>query len=129
MGNANYGDIGRMRWSDDYKIVKAGSAVDKPEVWVLRLKAKASTAVYTEVALRLEEETACPLDADFFAASGKLIKSAEYHPPVMLNGRNVIDAITFTGGLGGNTRTRMEMGAFREENLPEYLFTVGGLGK
>ncbi|MFO8089839.1 MAG: outer membrane lipoprotein-sorting protein [Desulfatiglandaceae bacterium] len=129
MGNANYGDIGRMRWTDDYKIVKVTRAVNRPRVWAFRLKAKAPTAVYPEVALRLEEETARPLDADFYASSGKLIKSAKYNPPVVLNGRKVIDTITFTGGLGGETRTRMVMGAFKEENLPEYLFTVGGLGK
>jgi hypothetical protein len=128
MGNANYGDIGRMRWTDDYKIVEVTRAVDRQGVWAFRLMARAPTAVYPEVALRLEEETARPLDADFYAASGKLIKSATYNPPVMLNGRKVIDTITFTGGLEGDTQTRMVMGAFQKENLPEYLFTVGGLG-
>jgi hypothetical protein len=129
MGNANYGDIGRMRWTDDYRVARAVPEADQPGVWVLRLEARTATAVYPEVELRLEESTARPLRADFFMASGKLLKSAEYDPPVILNGRKVIDAITFTGCSGGGTRTRMVMGAFREEILLDHIFTVGGLAQ
>jgi hypothetical protein len=129
MGNANFGDIGRMRWSGDYRIAQVKPDLDKPGVWMFRLEAMAPTAVYADVTLRLEEKTGRPLEADFYAASGKLLKSASYDPPVVLNGREVIDAITFTGGLSVGVCTRMVMEAFREENLPEYLFTVGGLGK
>jgi len=129
MGNAGYGDVGRMRWSDDYRIAQVSAAKNRAGVWLLHLKARAPAAVYSEVALRLEEKTGRPLDADFYAASGKLLKSAKYGPPVEFNGRLVIDTITFTGGLSVGIRTRMVMGAFCEENLPEYLFTIGGLGK
>lgn len=129
MGNANYGDIGRMRWTDDYRIARAEPAEDRPGAWLFRLEACAPTAVYSEVALWVEDGTARPLRAEFYLASGKLLKSAEYAPPVILNGREVIDTVTFTGGLSGGTNTRMVMGAFREETLPEHLFTLGGLSQ
>jgi len=129
MGNANYGDIGRMRWSDDYRIVQTTPATDRSGVWVFCLEAKAPTAVYPKVLLWLEDGAGRPLRADFFMASGKLLKSAQYDPPETLNGREVIDTITFTGGLSTGVRTRMVMGAFQETTLPEHLFTVGGLSR
>ncbi len=129
MGNANYGDIGRMRLTDDYRVARAEPAVDRPGVWVLHLEACSATAVYPEVEMLVEEKTGRPLMADFYVASGKLLKSAEYDPPVELDGREVIAAITFTSGSDDGKRTRMVMEAFREQALPEHLFTVSGLAK
>lgn len=80
-GDASYGDVARVRWSQDYE-----AAFDEPDsdlvngedCWRIRLTAKRSSATYRNILLWFHKESSTPVRAEFFTASGKRLKTAEF---------------------------------------------------
>jgi negative regulator of sigma E activity len=93
-GEASYGDIARLQWSRDYQ----PNFDDMPEdsiagqaCWRVKLTAQDATKTYRQILLWVAKSTRLPLQAQYFTASGKLLKSAEFPRARWVDGRLVND--------------------------------------
>ena len=75
MGQASNGDVARTSFTIDYT---AKSAVEEGEAWVIELEAKDPALSYKRVRLWIDRASYEPQRADFYVASGKLLKRAHY---------------------------------------------------
>jgi hypothetical protein len=76
-GDFNNADVMRVNYEADYEpsIVDGG----KPDLQCIQLKAKTSSAAYDVVKLWLtKDKLPQPVRAEYFAASGKLLRSADF---------------------------------------------------
>lgn len=129
-GQASIGDISRLRFSQDYDAGFAAehtTNVGAQECWALELHAKAATATYSSVRLRVNKSNRAPVDADLILASGRIIKTVQFGPPSPMRGRSVIVSSTYIDAINTTKRTVVELvdaqpakvspGMFRPEAL------------
>lgn len=81
MGQASYGDVSSLNWQHEYQWDK--SAVIERQINTLTsvcftLQAKRKSATYRAVYLCLDKDSLRPIKAQFYLASGKLMKQAHY---------------------------------------------------
>jgi hypothetical protein len=85
-GEASYGDIAKLRLASDYHPeiapVEVGGGLLK-----LVLAASSPGATYSRVALFVNASTLTPVKADYFVASGKHFRSAEFPEAKVYRGR------------------------------------------
>ena len=78
-GEVANGDIARTNYSEDYEATLITTETrDKVEVYKLDLKAKNKKVTYGRIELIVAKKDFMPIEATFFALSGKALKSAEY---------------------------------------------------
>lgn len=75
VGDVSNGDILRTRFKEDYK---AEPLESKDKEVTYRLLKNSRSATYAEIRYTLDRRTHRPLRAEFYAASGLLLKSAAY---------------------------------------------------
>jgi len=75
-GDASVGDVSRLSYSRDYSLVD--SEFESNSVLYLKLKSKSLAATYHLVDLYVDRLTYFPVRANFYAASGKHLKSVNY---------------------------------------------------
>ncbi|MEO5378856.1 MAG: outer membrane lipoprotein-sorting protein [Magnetococcus sp. DMHC-6] len=133
LGEASYGDIGRMVWRDDYT---AEFATDKKQgtvnglpAWQLLLTARKSAAVYARIDLSLTVADERPLTADFYLASGKKFKSAIFDPPQMVLNQPIITKIRFADEGDKERHTVLELHEITQKEMPDSFFTQSGLSR
>ncbi len=96
LGQASNGDVVKVRFSYDYSAVLNGEeqvSNSEPEAvncYRLSLQARRSGATYSHMTLWVQTGTFYPVKAEFFALSGKKLKTAFYSNPREMEGRNVI---------------------------------------
>jgi len=75
-GDFNNGDIMRVNYVADYsaKLLPEADAA----AWVVELSAKTSEASYDRIRLWLDKVKRLPVKAEYYAASGKLLRSANF---------------------------------------------------
>jgi outer membrane lipoprotein-sorting protein len=124
LGEANYGDIGRMVWRDDYTAefdaARASEAVDGVKAKWLILTARKSAAVYARINLAVDAADSRPLYAEYFLSSGKRLKTAKFDLPGMVRDKPVVMRVTFTDDIIKEKRTIMELRA-RPEMILRFL--------
>ena len=76
-GDFNNGDIMRVNYVADYT-AKLLPESTPSSVWVVELSAKSSEASYDRVRLWLDKDKRLPVKAEYYAASGKLLRSASF---------------------------------------------------
>lgn len=76
-GDFNNADVLRVNYTADYD---ATLAVDpgKPDAWLIDLKAKSTNAAYDRVKLWIHKGDYVPLRGEYYTASGKLLRAAEF---------------------------------------------------
>jgi negative regulator of sigma E activity len=93
-GEASYGDVARLQWSLDYEPrlddVPEDSVAGQP-CWRLKLSARDASKTYRQILLWVAKATRLPLQAQYFTASGKFLKSAEFPRARWVDGRVVND--------------------------------------
>ncbi|MEK6748745.1 MAG: outer membrane lipoprotein-sorting protein [Pseudomonadota bacterium] len=132
LGEASVGDIGRMRWQDDYtaeysahpEIELAGEAA-----WLLELTAKSDMAVYPHIQLAVSRVDARPLEATFFLKSGKSFKSVTFDKPVTINDRLGIKRMVFKDLIRPDNRTEMVLEQTVPKALSKQLYALESLGE
>ena len=78
-GEAANGDIARVNFSGDYDpVLKNIITIKEKEVYVLELTAKDDRVTYHKVNLWVMKDTYYPLKGEFYAFSGKLLKTCHY---------------------------------------------------
>lgn len=75
IGRISNADVARVVYSLDYSVE---SLKDEDKMTKILLTAKTKAAAYKSINLWIEKETFKPIKAEFFAISGKLLKTAYY---------------------------------------------------
>jgi hypothetical protein len=146
MGQASYGDVASLRWSQEYRwdeqpierdqvtapSILTGDGFTESESRLnsvkIGLAAQRRTATYRRIDLWLEEKTNRPVKAEFFLASGKLMKTAYFH----LGKYQGAPAILITRFLSPGREdeyTLMESSDIREISHSDRIFTRQGMAR
>lgn len=75
-GDFNNGDVLRVNYVADYNVKLSPSEDDK--LWLLDLSAKTKEASYDRIKLWMTKDERQPKKAEYYAASGKLLRSAQF---------------------------------------------------
>ena len=126
MGQASNGDVARTSFNVDYD---ARSATQEGESWILELEAKDPSMSYKRIRLWVDRASYEPRRADFYVASGKLLKRAHYKQFGTLAGRRVVTEVEIEDLLRTGNRTVMRYANLTARNNPDKMFTKDSLGK
>src|SRR5688500_6555855 len=126
MGQASNGDVARTSFAVDYD---AKSAVQDGEAWLLELEAKDPSISYKSIKLWIDRSTYEPRRADFYVASGKLLKRAHYRKFGEMGGRRVVTEVEIEDLLRAGNRTVMRYANLTARNNADKMFTKDALGK
>ncbi len=85
-GDFNNADVLRVNYRADYTATVAATS-DIPDAWAIELKAKSSDAAYDHIKLWMSKKELMPIKGQYFTASGKMLREAEFS-----------DVKTFAGG-------------------------------
>jgi outer membrane lipoprotein-sorting protein len=126
MGQASNGDVARTSFTVDYV---ATAAIAEGDAWIVDLEAKDLSIAYKRVRLWIDRVSYEPQRADFYVASGKLIKRAHYRQVGVLAGRRTITEIEIEDLLHAGNRTVMRYSNLVARENPDKMFTRDALGK
>ena len=126
MGQASNGDVARTSFNVDYD---ATSATQDGDQWLLELEAKDPSMSYKRVRLWIDRASYEPRRADFYVASGKLLKRAHYKQFGSMAGRRVVTEVEIEDMLRTGNRTVMRYANLTARNNPDKMFTKDSLGK
>ncbi len=73
-GDFNNADVLRVKYEADYD----GTTTADGDAWVLELKAKNSNASYDKVKIWMKKSDMLPVKGEYYTASGKLLRKAEF---------------------------------------------------
>lgn len=130
MGQASYGDVASMRWGDEYLWDEKTFALEEQEgkqLIKVGLAANRASSTYRNVVLWIRADTALPTYAEFYLASGKLMKSAKYR--VSETDAQWVDKIEFHQSNKPDEYTVMTSSKSTHKQHPKYLFTRQGFIK
>src|SRR2546428_6319172 len=83
-GDFNNADALRVNYVADYEPVLTGA--DDPSLWLLELTAKTKDAAYDKIKLWVRREDRLPAKAEYYAASGKMLRSMTFADPKDFHG-------------------------------------------
>lgn len=126
MGQASNGDVARTSFTVDYN---ATSATQDGDAWLLELEAKDTSMSYKRVRLWIDRASYEPRRADFYVASGKLLKRAHYKEFGSMAGRRAVTMIEIEDLLRAGNRTVMRYANLTARDNPDKMFTKDALGK
>lgn len=126
MGQASNGDVARTGFTTDYV---AKSASEDGNAWVLELEAKDPSLAYKRVRLWVDRTTSEPVRADFYVASGKLLKRAHYRKLTTMAGRRIVSDVEIEDLVRPGHRTLMRMSNLTSRPNADKMFTKDSLGK
>jgi outer membrane lipoprotein-sorting protein len=126
MGQASNGDVARTSFTVDYI---AAAATQDGAAWIVDLEAKDPALSYKHVRLWIDRTTYEPLHADFYVASGKLLKRAHYKQFGLMDGRRAITEIEIEDLLRAGNRTVMRYSNLAARDNPDKMFSRDALGK
>lgn len=130
MGDASNGDVARSSFSVDYDAIRAASVeMDGQRFLKVELQAKGPGIAYEKVHLFVDPSSGEPRRADFFAGSGKLLKTAWYRSFSMMAERRVVSEIEIEDRLRAGHRTVMRYSNLASRNHPDRMFTRDGFGR
>jgi outer membrane lipoprotein-sorting protein len=126
MGQASNGDVARTSFTVDYD---AKGTTAEGNVWIVELEAKDPSLSYKRVRLWIDRATYEPQHADFYVASGKLLKRAHYRQFALLGGRRAITEVEIEDLLRAGNRTVMRYSNLVARDNPDKMFSRDALGK
>ncbi len=128
LGQASNGDVMNVRFRCDYspRIAREETAdtADGPvRCIVLELAAKRKGSAYASMTLWVSETGYFPVKAECFAASGKLLKTAEYSNIRVIGGKEVVTKTTLRDTIARDSRTVIEFTDMTAEEIPDAFFS------
>ena len=126
MGQASNGDVARTSFTVDYN---ATATSEDGGAWIIELEAKDPSLSYKRVRLWIDRATYEPRHADFYVASGKLLKRAHYRQYALLGGRRAITEVEIEDLLRAGNRTVMRYSNLVARDNPDKMFSRDALGK
>lgn len=132
LGQASYGDVGRLRWVRDYRVEYQADAqrrIDGVDVWALDLTSITPHSVYAKIALYVARDNGRPVQAAFYLSSGKLFKTAFYDKPQKVGSRMMIRRTKFVDAMVGGNTTEMIIDDVEPRVSPDRIFTQESLAQ
>ena len=131
LGEASVGDIGRIRWQDDYVARLApDTSPGRDEATVqLELTARSELAAYPRINLTVAARDGCPLEATYFLKSGKALKTVSFDKPERINNRTGIRKMVFTDLLKPENRTVLVIEQSDPKTLAPRFYALETLGE
>ncbi|HRD33028.1 MAG TPA: outer membrane lipoprotein-sorting protein [Rhodocyclaceae bacterium] len=123
-GQVANGDLARANFAGDYNPVLTGSeTLDGQEAHVLELTAVDRGVTYAKVRYWVAKDDNRPLKADFYALSGRLMKTAYYQEFRELAGRLRPTRLVMEDALKKGETSVLEYQTMALRDLPERMFT------
>ena len=124
LGEVANGDIARVNFSGDYtpEIIK-NEAIEGKEYYVLNLTAKTEDVTYSRAVLWVEKRTFYPLKAEFYAISGRLLKTCSYEGYKKIAGRIRPRRLVMNDPIVEGQKSVIEYDNMDVKFLPEKYFT------
>jgi outer membrane lipoprotein-sorting protein len=127
-GDFNNGDVLRVNYTADYtcKLVQA----EDDKSYLLDLSAKTKEAAYDHIKLWMTKGTRQPSKAEYYAASGKLLRSAVFEDVKSFHGHDRPAHITMRNELATKRFSEMTMLDMRfDMDVPAQKFVLDDLGR
>jgi outer membrane lipoprotein-sorting protein len=125
-GNASNGDVARTHYVTDYiAVFLRTETVDGASCHLLELTARRKGSTYRRILLWLRASDSRPIKADFFAASGKQLKSATYDRYQEANGQLLLRRMTIYDHVRQGSHSVIEYLQFTQRALPDRMFHQG----
>lgn len=130
LGGASFGDVARLRFSEDYVAKDTGeteSAAGR-SCRVLELTARSPRAAYPRILLSVDDREKIPCRVRFFLASGKEARAVTFTKFQRVNGKTVVSEMEVRELLGAASKavTRLEYRTYRIARLDPRIFTPEG---
>jgi outer membrane lipoprotein-sorting protein len=130
LGGASFGDVARLRFSEDYAAKATGEReqIGEQDCRVLELTAKSPKVSFPRVLLSVNEKEKTPCRVRFFLASGKEARAVTFTKFRQLAGKTVVAEMEVRELLGSASRTvtRLEYRDYRMARLDPRIFTPEG---
>lgn len=147
LGQANYGDVGRLTWAGTYRIssTEAVANLVRPPIeaaaravqarfrvlkdhplQLLRLEAVSPTATYPRIDVWISRADNAPLRADYFLTSGKRLKTGWFTEPERTSLGAIVRSVIFHDEHDPAQVTVMNTGEVAENVRPHSFFTIRG---
>lgn len=122
-GEVANGDIASVNFSDDYEGTISGSEkIKDQDCWVLDLKAINKRATYKSLKYWVTKDKLLPRRADFYAASGKLLKRATYGKTAEVLGAPRVTTIVIQDAVQTSHESVIEYSNHKREKLDDSMF-------
>ena len=123
-GQVANGDLARANFAGDYTPSLAGSeSIDGTDAHVLDLAAADRSVTYAKVRYWVAQDDNRPLKAEFYALSGRLLKTARYEDYRELGGRIRPTRLVMADALREGEVSILEYDNMSLRELPERMFT------
>ena len=127
-GDFNNGDVLRVNYIADYNAKFTASGDDK--LWALELTAKTKEAAYDRIKLWMSKDKQQPTKAEYYAASGKLLRSAKFEDVKSFHGHERPAHITMRNELATKRFSELMMLDLKLNiDVPPQKFVLDDLGR
>jgi outer membrane lipoprotein-sorting protein len=122
-GNTSNGDIANLPFSGNYTPQLQGSEnVAGIATWVLELHAFSRAATYPKIKIWVRQDNHTPIRAEYYLASGKLMKNVDYVAYKEREGVLVLKAMQFRVPHKPGEVSEMQFTRIEEKTFPAYWF-------
>jgi outer membrane lipoprotein-sorting protein len=130
IGEAANGDIARVNFSDDYSptLLKSEN-IEGLDYYVLELLARDGRVTYNRIVLWVQKENCHPFKAEFYAVSGRLLKTASYEDYRPMAGKLRPARLVLNDPLVRGQQSIIEYSQVTPAKLPDKFFTEQHLKK
>jgi outer membrane lipoprotein-sorting protein len=130
IGEVANGDIARTNFSGDYtpKLLRTED-IDGVEYYVLELLAKHDRVTYNRVVLWVQKGNFHPFKAEFYAVSGRILKTASYQDYRQVAGKLRPTRLVLNDPLVRGQYSVLEYRDIKQSELPDRYFTQQHLKK
>ena len=127
-GDFNNGDVLRVNYVADYNAKLIPAEDDK--LWLLDLTAKSKEAAYDHIKLWMTKDKQQPAKAEYYAASGKILRSAKFEDVKTFHGLERPAHMTMRNELATKRFTEMMWLDLKLDlDVPAQKFVVDDLGR
>jgi hypothetical protein len=129
-GEVSNGDLARTNFAGDYDATHSGEeTVEKKACYKLSLSAKRKDVTYHSISYWVDKSNGRPVKADFFALSGKLLKTAAYSGFENVLGSSRMTDVLITDALHPARQSQLKYSNYRREKLPDAYFNKESLAE
>lgn len=122
-GNTSHGDIANLPFSGNYTPKLLGSQnIGRVATWILELKAYSRAATYPTIRIWVRQDNHTPYRAEYYLASGKLMKNVDYVAYEKLDGYLVLKTMQFRVPHKPGEVSEMQFTRIEPKRFPAYWF-------
>lgn len=125
LGQASFGDVGRLRFADDYDVQDVTAL--SSGLLIYRLVAHDRANPYRSVLLTIDAANRCPIEARFMYPSGKTFKDVRFGPPSHADGQFMIRETRFVDQADPSRYSLIRYTDLEAVDLREDSFTPASL--